>query len=312
MPSFFRDFTPVLPITLAVALLACYSDALAQAPAPEPLTEWQISKERSRITTADGVIRAEGRPRGWVRARRGVTDLVLELEFRVMTRNTAGAVLIRAWTDRTDTFAKAGYRIALRGQNTGEESLGQISGLSERIQPTQAIVDVAPPALAEWQRLEVRCEGDAIEVRLNGQRVHAAIGAEPNAGLIGIEIDEGVLETRNVWMTPITPELPSGVMASADLPDHAVKPRLRREVRPRYTGDALSRRIEGKVELVGVITTAGRLDSVRVVRSLQPDLDAEAIAAVRQWRFDPASIDGTPVPVTATFIMSFAIHEGPR
>lgn len=312
MPSCARGSTLVLPIALAVALLACYSDALAQAPERAHLTEWQISKERSRITTADGVIRAEGGPRGWARTRRGVTDLILHLEFRVMTPEAAGAILLRAWTDRTNTFAKTGYRVALRAANTDKESLGQISGLSKQVQPTQAVVPVAPPALAEWQRLEVTCQGDAIEVRLNGQRVHAAIGAEPNAGQIGLEIEDGVLEVRNVSMTPIIQELPSGIMTLTDLPDHAVKPRLRREVRPRYTADAMSRGVQGKVELVGVITPAGRLEAVRVVRSLQPDLDAEAVAAVRQWRFDPAFIDGTPVPVTATFIMSFTIHEGPR
>jgi TonB family protein len=312
MPSHRGPFTLLRAIVLASAMFSCPSEALAQTPAPEALDEWQISRERSRITAADGVIRAEGGPRGWARTRRGVTDLILHLEFRVKTPEAAGAILLRAWTDRTNTFARTGYRVALRAGNTDKESLGQISGLSRQVQPTQSVVRVAPPALAEWQRLEVKCEGDAIEVRLNGQRVHAAIGAEPNAGQVGLEIEEGVLEVRNVSMTPIIPELPSGTIPLTDLPEHAVKPRLRREVRPRYTGDALSRRIEGKVELVGVITTAGRLDSVRVVRSLQPDLDAEAIAAVRQWRFDPASIDGTPVPVTATFIMSFAIHEGPR
>lgn len=299
-------------LVLASVLLPGIASATAQlepgqAPAAEPVTEWQISKERSRISAVDGVIRAEGGPRGWARARRGVTDLELRLEFRVMAPDTSGALLVRAWTDRTNTFAKAGYRIALRSVGTPSERLGQIRGLSEDIQSRRPVADLSPLATGEWQRLEVRCEGDAIEVHLSGQLVHSATGSEPNAGLIGIEIDKGILEVRDMSMTPILDE-PATVLAVTDLPSDAVRPRVRREVAPRYTADAMERRIQGQVELEGVVSAAGRVESLRVLRSLIPDLDAEAIAAVRQWRMDPARVNGAPVPVLARFLLTFKMH----
>ena len=43
---------------------------------------------------------------------------------------------------------------------------------------------------------------------------------------------------------------------------------------------------------------------VRVLRSVAL-LDAAAIAAVRQWRFTPTLLNGTPVPVIMTVTVAF-------
>lgn len=60
-------------------------------------------------------------------------------------------------------------------------------------------------------------------------------------------------------------------------------PRLIKEVRPKYTSDALTR-IQGTVLLEATITSDGCASRIRVVRSLDPGgLDEEAIAAVAQW-----------------------------
>src|SRR6185436_15419450 len=56
-------------------------------------------------------------------------------------------------------------------------------------------------------------------------------------------------------------------------------PRLLGRVAPRYTVDALERRIQGAVWLELVVDRAGRPDAFRVVRSLDRGLDEEAIDA---------------------------------
>ena len=45
-----------------------------------------------------------------------------------------------------------------------------------------------------------------------------------------------------------------------------------------------------------------------VVRPLAPDLDVAAIAAARQWRFEPGTMDGKPVPVLVTITMGFTMR----
>lgn len=86
-------------------------------------------------------------------------------------------------------------------------------------------------------------------------------------------------------------------------------PRLLREVKPNYTGDALRARIQGVVSMECVIEPDGTVGPVRVIRSLDTafGLDEEAIRTVKQWRFEPGKKDGTPVRVVITVEMSFTL-----
>ena len=48
--------------------------------------------------------------------------------------------------------------------------------------------------------------------------------------------------------------------------------------------------------------------SERVLRSI-PLLDEAALDAIRQWRFDPASLNRQPVPVAMTVTVNFALER---
>jgi TonB family protein len=74
---------------------------------------------------------------------------------------------------------------------------------------------------------------------------------------------------------------------------------------PEYTEEAQAARIEGAVKLQVEITTEGIAQNIRVVTSLNPGLDAKAIAAVSRWRFKPGMKDGQPVAVYATIEVNF-------
>jgi len=58
--------------------------------------------------------------------------------------------------------------------------------------------------------------------------------------------------------------------------------------------------------LSAAISLEGRPEEIVVVQSLHPDLDKNAIAAFRQWEFEPGRKDGNPVRVQVTIQMSFA------
>ena len=61
-------------------------------------------------------------------------------------------------------------------------------------------------------------------------------------------------------------------------------PRLIKEVKPRYTPEALRQRNHGSVVLEATVTSDGCLSQIRVVRSLdRGGLDEEAVTAVAQW-----------------------------
>ena len=86
-------------------------------------------------------------------------------------------------------------------------------------------------------------------------------------------------------------------------------PRLLKEVKPRYTNEALLNRIQGTVVLEAVVTADGCTSQIQVVRSLDAvGLDQEAVAAVAQWRFVPGRLGTVPVDVLVTIVLDFTIR----
>jgi TonB family protein len=87
-----------------------------------------------------------------------------------------------------------------------------------------------------------------------------------------------------------------------------VPPRIRSQVRPSYTTGALERRSTGSVVLEVIVTRDGAAGDIRVLRSLDPDLDEEAVKAVKQWRFVPGQLNGNPVDVVVSVVLDFYIQ----
>jgi TonB family protein len=86
-------------------------------------------------------------------------------------------------------------------------------------------------------------------------------------------------------------------------------PRVLVQVSPKYTDDALFRKIQGTVEMELVVTKDGRPANIRIIRSLDPGgLDELAIAAVERWRFEPGRLAGAPVNVLVTVMLDFLIQ----
>lgn len=82
------------------------------------------------------------------------------------------------------------------------------------------------------------------------------------------------------------------------------EPRLLKRFEPEYPRIAISARVQGTVILEGVIGTTGRIESLRVLRSV-PLLDDAALRAVGQWRYTPARRGGVPVKVYLTIRVEF-------
>lgn len=86
-------------------------------------------------------------------------------------------------------------------------------------------------------------------------------------------------------------------------------PALLHKVEADYTVQARSKRIEGASRLYTEISKDGVPVNIRVVKSLDPGLDAKAVEALKQWRFRPAERDGKPVSVSATIEFLFRLSK---
>src|SRR5688572_17209095 len=76
------------------------------------------------------------------------------------------------------------------------------------------------------------------------------------------------------------------------------EPVLTYQVEPQYTDQARQARLQGAVRLQAIVRSNGTVDSVQVLQGLGMGLDEAAVAAVRQWRFRPATRNGVPVDTT--------------
>ncbi|MGA2981177.1 MAG: energy transducer TonB [Terriglobales bacterium] len=77
-------------------------------------------------------------------------------------------------------------------------------------------------------------------------------------------------------------------------------------VQPVYPSLARLARVQGGVELRAIISKAGTIENLVVVRG-HPMLAAAAIAAVRQWRYRPYLLNSEPIEVETEITVNFVL-----
>ena len=80
------------------------------------------------------------------------------------------------------------------------------------------------------------------------------------------------------------------------------------KIEPSYPEAARKARMEGVVILEAIITVDGSVQDVKVLKSVNPLLDASAVRAVQQWKYKPATLNGRAVRVFLTVTVTFNLH----
>jgi protein TonB len=108
--------------------------------------------------------------------------------------------------------------------------------------------------------------------------------------------------------TPDQPWPPAGVFRQGP---GVTAPRVVKEAKPGYTGEAMRAKIQGAVFMEAVVQADGTVGEVRVTRSLDRKfgLDEECINTVKKWQFTPGTKDGVAVPVLVEVEMTFTIRR---
>ncbi len=85
-------------------------------------------------------------------------------------------------------------------------------------------------------------------------------------------------------------------------------PKWIKKVDPVYPPEAKEAGIEGSVTLEATTNKQGRVENVKVLKSV-PELDQAAIDAVKQWVYEPMVIDGKPHGITFTVTCRFSLDD---
>ncbi|MBI4483950.1 MAG: energy transducer TonB [Acidobacteria bacterium] len=99
-------------------------------------------------------------------------------------------------------------------------------------------------------------------------------------------------------------ELYAGLLAA----DGINPPRVLEKTVPRYPQEALEKKIEGVVELQGLITREGDFVQIKVKKGLGHGLDQRAVETVRNsWKFLPATRNGEVREAQTTIAVEFKL-----
>jgi TonB family protein len=93
--------------------------------------------------------------------------------------------------------------------------------------------------------------------------------------------------------------------SDANRSEEIAEPAVLRKVDPKYPPTAVAEHIEGEVVLYAVIRRDGSVDSIQLVKGIDPELDANAMRALAQWKFRPAERQGEPVDLEAIVHIPF-------
>lgn len=105
-------------------------------------------------------------------------------------------------------------------------------------------------------------------------------------------------DVTNVVGSELKPIRVKGTVAQSNL---TVK------VQPVYPAEAKAARVQGTVELEINVTKDGVPAELRVIRSPSDELSESALEAVRQWRYRPTLLNGSPVEIVSTVIVNYTL-----
>jgi TonB family protein len=173
--------------------------------------------------------------------------------------------------------------------------------VQHRIVLARVLLALSRPDEAQQQAREAAALASTVEERRDARQVMDAVeralapartssGSTPAAG--GSPANQ---------LTPSAPRAGNGVQA----------PTVIAKGKPQYTPEALREKIEGSVLIDCVVRVTGECTDVRVVRSLDSlfGLDAQAVKSIGDWRFEPGTRAGVPVPVLVSIEVTFTLGK---
>ena len=77
---------------------------------------------------------------------------------------------------------------------------------------------------------------------------------------------------------------------------------------PQYADRPRKKKIQGIVIVTVTVTAEGTTRDPEITKSLDKDLDKQAVASVAKWKFQPATKDGKPISVRVPIEINFRLY----
>jgi TonB family protein len=150
--------------------------------------------------------------------------------------------------------------------------------------------------------------GDSLRVRLHFLYLPGTSGAPPSesesvkTNSVAGEGDDKFVPYEAKGLSP------EGLVYRVVALEKKIPPRIIHQTEPTYTERARGKKIQGSVVISFIVTTTGDVMEPKVTAGLDDDLDKQALAAVRTWKFQPATKDGKAIPWPVTVSVTFKLY----
>ncbi len=175
--------------------------------------------------------------------------------------------------------------------------------------------NIIPADLVKSEVIRRLGTGQEIDALILGRIETSAREIRVNVSLVPVATGEVIAGEE--YEIPRTPEFetafpvgtdPSGTQFYFAGMDGVGVPKCEYCPDPSYSSEARRNHIEGHVLFSALVTTEGRLDQIRLVKSAGNGLDEAALASIRTWKLRPAQgPSGQPVPVRVPIEITFRL-----
>jgi TonB family protein len=168
-----------------------------------------------------------------------------------------------------------------------------------------------PAPVGRWRALHVVAKERSLSIAVDGTEI-GRYAIEEFVGTAILRAGKGGVQIRDAeWRATTVPD-PTFVSEArrlkAEKPPNLQPAQIGTHRNPPYTLGAMKRRVTGIVVVEVVLSDDGVVLGTTVTKSLDVELDREAVDAVRKWRFVPARLDGQPVGSIAEIELTFALR----
>jgi TonB family protein len=158
-------------------------------------------------------------------------------------------------------------------------------------------------------QIEVNRQGEPSAIRIvhaSSAAAGSAVSAAAEAWKFQSPLGGGQPRVASATLTlECGPETPSRSVSRVG--GGVVAPKLTSKVEAEYSAAARIEKHQGTVTVILQIDSSGFASRMQVYRMVGQGLDANAMEAIRAWRFKPAMKDGKPVAVESRIEVSFRI-----
>ena len=157
----------------------------------------------------DGVIRCEGKPKGYMRTETAYANYILHVEWRWPGEGGNSGVLLHTngpdevWPKNIEAqlqSGEAGDIVVLGGTETKEHAA---KGKRVDGKKVRKLKKSGEKPLGQWNVYEIVCKNDWMVIMVNGVLQNVATGTSVTSGTIGLQSEGTPIEFRNIYIEPL-------------------------------------------------------------------------------------------------------------